>query len=139
MIETDLPNARRLAFSVVLGQAAVTVIASLLCRALLDPPAAESAAIGGGIGTIASLVMALASVCGTSTMSPERAVRALLLGEAIKVAVIVMLFVLVLRVMRVAPLAMFAAFAATFVVYWIALLSARAAWGGARRGAWRGG
>ena len=45
------------------------------------------------------------------------------------------LLVVVLKVVRVAPLAMFAAFAATLLVYWIALLAALPALGGARRGA----
>jgi hypothetical protein len=36
---------------------------------------------------------------------------------------------------KVAPLAMFAAFAATFLVYWIALLSALPGLSGARRSA----
>jgi hypothetical protein len=43
------------------------------------------------------------------------------------------LFVVVLSVVKVAPLAMFGGFAATFLVYWIALLSALPALSGARR------
>lgn len=135
MVASELADARRLAFGVVLGQAAVTAIAALLCRLLADPTAALSAVLGGGIGTVASLVMAIASLAGGGRATPQRAVRALLLGEAVKVVLVVTMFVTVLRVMRVAPLAMFAAFAATFVVYWIALLSSPPAWGDARRGA----
>ncbi len=46
------------------------------------------------------------------------------LGEAVKVVLVIVLFVVVLKSVSVAPLAMFVAFAATFLVYWIALLSA---------------
>jgi F0F1-type ATP synthase assembly protein I len=65
----------------------------------------------------------------------QRALNRFYLGEALKLAVVVVLFVVVLKVMRVAPLAMFTAFAATFLVYWIALLRVRPAKVGARRGA----
>ena len=104
MSAIELPRAQRLAFRVVLGQAAVTVIAGLIAWALAGERAGLSALAGGGIATAGSLVMAV-------------------------------LFVVVLKVMRVAPLAMFAAFAATFLVYWIALLSALPSAGGARGGA----
>jgi len=66
--------------------------------------------------------------------SAQRAVSAFYVGEAVKLAVVVILFVVVLKLVRVAPLAMFAAFAATFLVYWIALLGALPGMGGARRG-----
>lgn len=134
MIAIDLPNARRLAFSVVLGQAAVTVTAALLSRLFADSLAMVSALVGGGIGVAASLLMAMVSLAGMGGMDPGRAMRALLLGEAAKVALVVALFVLVLKVMRVAPVAMFATFAATFLVFWIALLSAPPASRRARQG-----
>ena len=135
MIGTDLPNARRLALSVVLGQAGVTVLAALLSWLLADSLAARSALAGGGIGTVASLVMAVASLAGAAGTDSRQAIRALLVGEAVKVVLVVALFVVVLKVMRVVPLAMFAAFAATFLVYWIALLSSPPPLSGARRGA----
>ncbi|MDB6090942.1 MAG: hypothetical protein JWN85_3726, partial [Gammaproteobacteria bacterium] len=46
MIAIDVPNARRLAFGVVLGQAVVTAIAALLSWAIGGPLAAVSALIG---------------------------------------------------------------------------------------------
>jgi F0F1-type ATP synthase assembly protein I len=56
-------------------------------------------------------------------------------GEAVKVVVVMVLFVVALKWVDLAPLAMFVAFAATFLVYWIALLGALPALSGARRGA----
>ena len=68
--------------------------------------------------------MAVLVLGGTLGGSASRALGAFYAGEALKLAVVIVLFVIVLKMMRVAPLAMFAAFAATFLVYWIALLSA---------------
>jgi F0F1-type ATP synthase assembly protein I len=130
----DLPQARRLAFGVVLGQACVTVIAALCAWGLADVRAAMSALLGGGIATAGSLAMA-GLVFGSGTGGAQRALSVFYIGEAVKVALVVVLFVVVLKVMRVAPLAMFAAFAATFLVYWIALLSALPDSGSTRRGA----
>jgi len=89
---------------------------------------------GGGIATAGSLAMA-GLVFGGSGGGAERAMSRFYLGEVLKLVVVAVLFVLVLKTMRVAPLAMFAGFAATFLVYWIALLAALPAPGGARRGA----
>jgi ATP synthase protein I len=131
----ELPRARRLAFRVVLGQAIVTAIAALIAWALGGERAGLSALVGGGIATAGSLVMAVLVMGGTLAGSAQRALSAFYVGEALKLVLVAVLFVIVLKVMRVAPLAMFAAFAATFLVYWIALLSALPSAGGARGGA----
>ena len=130
MIAIDVPNARRLAFGVVLGQAAVTAIAALLSWAVAGQLAAVSALIGGGISTAASLAMAALSFGGSAAADPQRAIRAFYVGEAVKLALVVVLFVVVLKVMKVAPLALFAAFMATFFVYWVALANALPPLGG---------
>jgi len=131
----DLPHARRLAFGVVLGQAVVSGIAALCAWALAGRVAALSALIGGGIATAGSLAMAGLVFGSAAKGGAQRALSAFYVGEAVKLAVVATLFVVVLKVMTVAPLAMFAAFAATLLVYWIALLGALPATGGARRGA----
>lgn len=130
----DLPRARRLAFGVVLGQAAVTAMAALCGWVFSGQLAAVSALVGGGIATIGSLAMA-GLVFGREAGGAHRALGAFYLGEVVKLAIVIVLFAVVLRVMRVAPLAMFAAFAATFLVYWIALLAALPTLGGVRRDA----
>ena len=66
MIAIDLALARRLALSVVLGQAAVTVICALAAWLISDSRAAISAALGGGISTLASLAMAIFGLGGRS-------------------------------------------------------------------------
>ena len=125
MIATTQPSARRLAFGVVLGQAAITAIVALSSWLIAGRRAALSALLGGGISTAASLVMAALSFGGSAGANAQRALRALYVGEAVKVALVVLLFVVVLKVMTVAPLAMLAAYVATFFVYWGAFATAR--------------
>ena len=133
MIATDLALARRLALSVVLGQAAVTLICALAAWLIADYHAALSAALGGGISTVASLAMALLGFGGRSITDPQRAVRTFLVGETAKIAVMIMLFIVVLKTMKVVPLAMLGAYVATFVVFWVALANALPPLGGVGR------
>jgi ATP synthase protein I len=129
----DLPRARRLAFGVVLGQAVVSVIVAAAALAIAGRQAGISAVLGGGIATAGSLAMAALAFSGSGG-SAQRAAGAFYVGEAVKLAVVVVLFVAVLKRVRVVPLALFAGFAATYLVYWIALVSVLPASGGARRG-----
>jgi len=129
----DLPHARRLAYGVVLGQAGVSVIAALCAWALGGRLAGLSALLGGGIATAGSLAMAGLVFSGAASGGAQRALGAFYVGEAVKLAVVVVLFVVVLKMVRVAPLAMFATFAATFLVYWVALLRALPSGGAGRR------
>jgi ATP synthase protein I len=110
--------------SVVLGQVAVTVVAALICFAVWGRTAGWSALAGGGISTLASLVMAVLSFRRSSLASPYSALRGLFVGEAAKIATVVVLFVLVLRSVKVAPLPMLGAFMATLIIYWAALANA---------------
>ena len=130
MIAIDLALARRLALSVVLGQAAVTLICALAAWLIADSHAALSAALGGGISTVASLAMALLGFGGRSSADPHRAVRTFFVGETAKIAVMIVLFVAVLKTMKVVPLAMLGAYVATFIVFWVALANALPPLGG---------
>ena len=121
MIAIDLPNPRRLALSVVLGQAAVTLLCALVSWAIADSRAAVSALLGGGISSVASLAMALVAFRKEASMSPQRALSAFFTGEAAKVAVVIVLFVVVLKTMKVVPLAMLGSYIATFAVFWVFL------------------
>ena len=133
VIAIDLPDARRLALSVVLGQAAVTLICALAAWLIFDSRAALSAALGGGISAAASLAMALLGFGGRSATDPERAVRAFFVGEIAKIAVMIVLFVAVLKTMKVVPLAMLGTYVATFFVFWVALANALPPLGGGAR------
>jgi ATP synthase protein I len=121
VIAIDLALARRLALSVVLGQAAVTVVCALLSWLIAGSHAALSAAMGGGISTAASLAMAMLGFGGRTTADPQRALRAFFVGETAKFALVIVLFVAVLKTMKVVPLAMLGTYVATFAVFWVAL------------------
>jgi ATP synthase protein I len=134
VITIDLPNPRRLALSVVLGQAAVTLLCALASWAIADSRAAISALLGGGISSLASLAMALAGFGKQAATDPQRALRAFFVGETAKVGVVIVLFVVVLKTMKVVPLAMLGSYIATFFVFWVALANALPPLAGLRRG-----
>jgi F0F1-type ATP synthase assembly protein I len=120
-IVIDLPAAKRLAFGVVRGQAAVTAVAALVALALGGAHVAVSAALGGAIGTVASLGMALMAFGGKGPSNPARILGTFYAGEIVKVALAIVSFILVLKLAGASPLPMFAAYMATFIVYWIVL------------------
>jgi len=125
VIAIELPNPRRLALSVVLGQTAVTVICALASWAVADVHAAISALLGGGISSAASLAMALVAFGKQAATDPQRAIRAFFAGEAAKVAVVIVLFVVVLKTIKVVPLAMLGSYIATFAVFWLLIFDGR--------------
>ena len=120
-IVIDQRAAKRLAFGVVRGQAAVTAAAALAGFAIGGSHTAISCALGGAIGTIASLGMALMAFGGRAPASPARILGTFFAGEVVKVVLAIISFILVLKLTGASPLPMFAAYMATFVVYWIVL------------------
>jgi ATP synthase protein I len=124
VVSIDASQARRTAYSIVVWQAVTTAAVALASWVIAGELAARSAFIGGGISTLASLAMALLAFRRGTSADAMRAVRGFFVGEAAKVATVVVLFVVVLRTLKVSPLAMFAAYVATFIVYWLALANA---------------
>ena len=117
MSAIDLPRVRRLAFGVVLGQAAVTVLAALAAWTFAGRVAGTSALLGGGVSTAGSLAMALLGFRSPASAGGAALLATLLVGEAAKFCVIVALFVLILTLLRTSAAAMLATYAATFLVY----------------------
>ena len=124
MVTLELPQARRLAGSVVLGQVVVTVVAAAICFAVWGRVAGLSALVGGGISCAASAVLALIGFAAPAGAAAERVARAFYVGEAAKLGVTVTLFVVVFLMMKVSFVALFGAYIATLFVYWIALANA---------------
>src|SRR5579883_1816708 len=89
----ELPSARRLAFGVVLGQAGVTLLAALVSLAVAGSGAAVSALLGGGVGTAASLAMAVVAFGRTGSRGAAQLLAAFFAGEIAKLAVMIGLFV----------------------------------------------
>lgn len=124
MVTLELPQARRLAGSVVLGQVVVTVVAAILCFAVWGRTPGLSALVGGGISVVASGVLALIGFSSPAGAAPETVARKFYIGEGTKLAVTVALFVVVILTLKVSFPALFGAYIATLFVYWIALANA---------------
>jgi ATP synthase protein I len=124
VVTLELPQARRLAGSVVLGQVVVTVVAAILCFAVWGRSPGLSALVGGGISVIASAVLAVIGFSAPAGAAPETIARKFYMGEGTKLAVTVALFVTVFLTMKVSFIAMFGTYIATLFVYWIALANA---------------
>jgi ATP synthase protein I len=139
VVTLELPQARRLAMSVVLGQVVVTVVAAAICFAVWGRVAGISALAGGGISVLASAALAVIGFSSPAGAAPERIARSFYVGEGVKLAVTVALFVVVFLTMKVSFAALFGAYIATLFVYWIALantlppLSGAGAAGAAKR------
>ncbi len=124
VVTLELPQARRLAGSVVLGQVVITVVAAAICFAVWGRVAALSALAGGGISVAASAVLAFIAFGAPAGAPAEKIARQFYVGEAAKLGVTVTLFVVVFLTMKVSFAALFGAYIATLFVYWIALANA---------------
>jgi ATP synthase protein I len=124
VVTLELPQARRLAGSVVLGQVVVTAVAAIICFAVWGRVVGLSALAGGGISVAASAVLAFIAFSSPAGAAPQTIARKFYIGEAMKLAVTVALFVTVFLTMKVSFIALFATYIATLFVYWIALANA---------------
>jgi ATP synthase protein I len=110
--------------SVVLGQVVITAVVAAICFAVWGLVAGISAAVGGGISAASSAALALIGFASPAGSDPERVARAFYVGEAVKLAVTVALFVVVFLTLKVSFAALFGTYIATLFVYWIALANA---------------
>ena len=118
----DVRGARRAAMNLVLAQFAATLIIAVSFLIGSSAQACASALIGGGIGVAASLAMAMIMFRSGSGRDPKRILRGAYRGEAVKLALTVLLIVAALKFVELAVLPFFVAYSATFLVYWIALV-----------------
>jgi len=124
VVTLELPQARRLAMSVVLGQVSIMVVAAIICFAVWGRIAGLSALVGGGISVLASAALVLIGFASPAGSDPERVARAFYVGEGVKLALTVALFVVVFTTMKVSFAALFGSYIATLFIYWIALANA---------------
>jgi ATP synthase protein I len=111
----------RAAWRLAAGQIALTLVIALVAGWIGNGGSAWSALAGGGIGTAAGLYQALRMFSVSAADEPERFMRAVYVGEFMKIVITAALFVAVIRIMKPQFLPMMAAYAATFFVYWAAL------------------
>jgi ATP synthase protein I len=124
VVTLELPQARRLAMSVVLGQVVVTVVAAVICFAVSGRTAGLSALVGGGISAIASAALVLIGFGSPAGAPADQVARSFYVGEGVKLAVTVAAFIAVFVMMKVSFVALFGTYIATLFVYWIALANA---------------
>jgi ATP synthase protein I len=110
--------------SVVLGQVAVTVVAAIICFAVWGRTAGISALLGGAISTVASVALAVIAFSSPAGAPAERIARMFYVGEGVKLALTVVMFIVVFLTMKVSFAALFGAYIATLFVYWLALANA---------------
>ncbi len=121
-LEEHFLKARRLAFGIVYGQIGITLLVSAAGLFLGGSRAGVSALLGGAIGTLASLYVALITFRLDADAEPTKILRRVVRGEFYKIVITAGLFSLVLLSMDVSFGLMLGGFAATFVVYWVVLL-----------------
>ena len=125
MVTLELPQARRLAMSVVLGQVVITVVAAIICFAVWGRIAGISARSWAvAFPLLASAALALIAFGSPAGSDPERVARAFYVGEGVKLALTVVMFIAVFLTMKVSFAALFGTYIATLFVYWIALANA---------------
>ena len=83
---------------------------------------AQAVRQGGGIAVVTSLAMIGIMFRGADKADPKRVMTRLYAGEAVKLALTVVLFVAAIRFMRPAIAPLLLAYIATLPVYWLALL-----------------
>ncbi len=116
-------QARRTAFGIVGAQACVTLLSSGGGLLLAGTAGAVSALLGGGIGTLASLVQVAGTFRTGASREPAKILGRLYGGEAFKLLITAGLFALVLTNVEVVFGAMIGGFGATLLVFWAALVA----------------
>ena len=82
-------------------------MAALICFAVWGRISGLSALVGGGISVLASAAMVLIGFASPAGSDPERVARAFYVGEGVKLALTVVLFVVVFTTMKVSFVALF--------------------------------
>jgi F0F1-type ATP synthase assembly protein I len=117
---TRVQAERKGAFRVVTAQVAITAVVVAVAAAGWGSAAAMSALCGGGIGTAASALMAIAVFRYPEGAAAARIAWGFYLGQFLKTALSIALLVVAFRAKGTVPLALLAGFGATFAGYWAA-------------------
>ncbi len=118
-----LAEARRDAFRVVGFQSLAALLAGGLGLLLGGVPAGGAALTGGLIAAAAQLTVTLRVFGGREERDPKRLLGRMVLGEALKFAVTVLLFAVALVVEKAAFLPLILGYMAGFAAYWIGFMA----------------
>ena len=103
-------------------QLAIGAVSALVALAIAGAHAAASALGGGIIGVLASLTMVWKLFSGGPDADPKRWLRGLIVGEASKLGITVVLFMVAIVTLKAAFLPLILGYIATFAAYWVGLL-----------------
>jgi F0F1-type ATP synthase assembly protein I len=117
-----LAEARRGAFLVLGWQVLAAVLAGITGLLAGGRPAGEAALSGGLIAAAGSLVMALRVFGGRLERDPKHMLTRLVLGEAFKFLVTVLLFSVAIVVLKAAFLPLILGYMAGFAAYWVGFM-----------------
>ncbi len=106
------------------GQIVVALAAALVLTLVLGSRYGYSALVGAGIGILPTYYLAARLFRRAASMSPEKALRAIYLGEGIKVAFTLALFILAVLTLDVDLPVVALTYLATVAVHWVAVLFA---------------
>ena len=112
-----IEDARRGAFRVLGWQSLAALLAGAVGLLAAGPKAGEAALLGGLITAVAGLVMALRVFGGRVERDPKRMLGRLVLGEALKFAVTVLLFSVAIVVLKAAFLPLILGYMAGIAAY----------------------
>ena len=104
------------------GQLAISLIVVLSVGLICGVYFGYSALVGAGIGILPTYYLALRMFRRTGPLTPEKALRGIYVGEAIKVAFTVALFALAVLLLNVHFVTVVATYLATVMVNWVAVL-----------------
>jgi ATP synthase protein I len=117
---TRVQAERKAAFRVVFAQAAIALAVGALAAIGWGLAAGKSALWGGGIGTAASALMAIAIFRYPEGAAAARIAWGFYLGQFLKVVLSIALLIAAFRAKGTVPLALLAGYGATLAGYWAA-------------------
>jgi ATP synthase protein I len=104
------------------GQALISLLIALVALLVSGVQAAGSAALGGGIGTVATVYMASRALTGSADDDGLTMLRRFYRAEVLKIGLTVFMFVVAFRFLPIAPVWMLGAYAATYAAYWLVMI-----------------
>jgi F0F1-type ATP synthase assembly protein I len=110
------------AISVLVAQAAITLIASLIAFIIGDARAALAALVGGAICLLTAALFGFRLFTGKPEFSADRFLRRLIWAEVQKIVLIVVLLAGALSWQKADALPLLLTFSAALMAYWLVLL-----------------
>ncbi len=117
------PRCGRLGLRIAGVQTLVTLLAGAALSLTASPETVLWALVGGGIGTVGTLIMSVAVVLIRADASPQRMLLAFYAGEFLKLLWIAIAFAAVFILFEPDALMQFACFMLSLLVFWAVLLS----------------